>query len=288
MARHMESIALAALPAETEDTMDNEQDDEDQCVSVASAVLALFPSSEQTEPVDLFQLYDGSIHQNPSSTSQPFISNDELFHSSYPEPEKWNSNMAGPPPQLECTLPNQHKDKGTPFTFPSSFDVHAIIPGGPYVSRDANIYNSPIWDGSAFPDSELSSPTLEEWLLPPPQTFSGSHNPWDDPDSANKTTVRKPIGPRPSKVRSDYSTEQRMTGTSSTSDESLRFLNGPSLMIDTTARDHALYQNVTVYADGLYHCRWEGKEGCQYKAEKLKCNYEYVYTSLQFFDWLGI
>lgn len=41
-----------------------------------------------------------------------------------------------------------------------------------------------------------------------------------------------------------------------------------------SARDHALYKNVTPKGDGLFHCPWEGQQNCNHKAEKLKCNYE--------------
>lgn len=41
-----------------------------------------------------------------------------------------------------------------------------------------------------------------------------------------------------------------------------------------SARDHALYKNVTPQADGLFHCPWEGQPNCNHKPEKLKCNYD--------------
>ncbi|KAK0750880.1 hypothetical protein B0T18DRAFT_58061 [Schizothecium vesticola] len=43
-----------------------------------------------------------------------------------------------------------------------------------------------------------------------------------------------------------------------------------------SARDHFLYKNAYPQADGLFHCPWEGETTCNHKAEKLKCNYEYV------------
>jgi hypothetical protein len=175
------------------------------------------------------------------------------------------------------------------------------------VSQDSRfnhgtIINSPtIWNDSvAFLESQRSSPTLiEDWALPPPQMVtSATNSPLDSlpsPDGLSPRYVqdfpdlvdlppyptgdrvmRKPVGPRQSKVASDLATrEQRTTGTSEASDESLRFVGRSSLEIDNTARDHPLYQNVTPKADGLYHCPWEGKDGCQHKPEKLKCNYEY-------------
>ncbi|SLM36071.1 Zinc finger, C2H2-like [Lasallia pustulata] len=40
-----------------------------------------------------------------------------------------------------------------------------------------------------------------------------------------------------------------------------------------TAREHELYQ-VGPQNDGLYHCPFEGEDGCTHKAVKLKCNYD--------------
>ncbi|KAK9416213.1 hypothetical protein SUNI508_09793 [Seiridium unicorne] len=45
---------------------------------------------------------------------------------------------------------------------------------------------------------------------------------------------------------------------------------------ESAARDHPLYKNAMPKADGLFHCPWEGHASCNHKAEKLKCNYEYV------------
>jgi hypothetical protein len=45
---------------------------------------------------------------------------------------------------------------------------------------------------------------------------------------------------------------------------------------ESTARDHPLYKNALPQADGLFHCPWEGRDNCNHKPEKLKCNYEYV------------
>lgn len=43
-------------------------------------------------------------------------------------------------------------------------------------------------------------------------------------------------------------------------------------------RDHQLYQNPSLGADGLYHCPWEsvGHASCDHKPTQLKCNYEYA------------
>lgn len=184
-----------------------------------------------------------------------------------------------------------------------SYNFHATSSDEPYsltVSHDALIYSSnpvhdsPTWDSAGFPDSPRSSPILEEWPLLPHQMspVTGS-SPLDyspsleavspkgfqdfgdlPPHPTSDRIVRKPMGPRLSKVASDFSRQQRLYGTSETSEESSRFVGRSSLEIDNTARNNALYQNVTVHADGLYHCPWEGRGGCQHKAEKLKCNYE--------------
>ena len=184
------------------------------------------------------------------------------------------------------------------------------------VSQDSMIFNpgtsmdSPpnMWnDAPPFLESQRSSPALiEDWALPPPHIMtSATNSPLDyspsldglspryvqdfpdlvdlPPYTTGDRVMRKPIGPRPSKVASDLATrEQRITGTSETSDESLRFVGRSSLEIDNTARDHPLYHNVTPKTDGLYHCPWEGKDGCQHKPEKLKCNYEYDISQFPF------
>ena len=41
-----------------------------------------------------------------------------------------------------------------------------------------------------------------------------------------------------------------------------------------SARDHELYKSAMPAEDGLFHCPWEGKDNCNHKPEKLKCNYE--------------
>ncbi|KAI0167952.1 hypothetical protein BJ166DRAFT_244319 [Pestalotiopsis sp. NC0098] len=43
---------------------------------------------------------------------------------------------------------------------------------------------------------------------------------------------------------------------------------------ESTARDHPLYKNALPKADGLFHCPWEGRDSCNHKPEKLKCNYD--------------
>ncbi|KAH7120114.1 hypothetical protein B0J13DRAFT_165422 [Dactylonectria estremocensis] len=43
---------------------------------------------------------------------------------------------------------------------------------------------------------------------------------------------------------------------------------------DESARNHDLYKNATTSEDGLYHCPWEGTQGCNHKPEKLKCKYD--------------
>jgi len=162
------------------------------------------------------------------------------------------------------------------------------------VTRDSLLYNSsidsPVWDGRTFPDSP--APTLEEdWTLPlhmaSPSSSPLQYSPslksvsptytQDIPDLPPYTTgdrvIKKPIGPRPSKVASDMA-RNCLPGSSQTAEESMGFVPRASIDIDNTVRDHPYYQNVTVHADGLYHCPWEGKEGCAHKAEKLKCNYE--------------
>ncbi|KAH8596926.1 hypothetical protein B0O99DRAFT_508991, partial [Bisporella sp. PMI_857] len=173
------------------------------------------------------------------------------------------------------------------------------------MKQDSIIYSanpldaSPIWEGPGFSDSRRSSPTLEDWTLPGPQMASATSSPTEyspvleglsptttytqdypelvdlPPYTSSERVAKKPVGPRVSKVTSDIiARSQRFPGAPEASDESLRFVGRTSLDVDNTARDHHLYHNVRVRSDGLYHCPWEGQEGCGHKPEKLKCNYD--------------
>ncbi|KAK2629886.1 hypothetical protein QTJ16_000706 [Diplocarpon rosae] len=168
----------------------------------------------------------------------------------------------------------------------------------------STIMESPtLWDnGTEFLDSQRSSPILFEdsWSLPTTQlAISATNSPFEpshsvegispryvqdthdlidfSPHTTSRDRVmRKPIGPRPSKVASDLAARrQRLPKTSETSDESFK-LSRSNADFDNSARDHHLYHNVTPHADGLYHCPWEKDTtaNCQHKPEKLKCNYD--------------
>ncbi|KAK0109845.1 hypothetical protein ONS95_002515 [Cadophora gregata] len=187
---------------------------------------------------------------------------------------------------------------------------NSIAAQGP-VPRDSMMYQagtileSPtLWDnGPGYLDSQRSSPILLEdpWTLPPTQlATSATNSPFehspsvegispryvqDFPDlvdlppytTTGDRVMRKPIGPRASKVNSDLAARgQRLPGTSEASDESFKLGGRPNVDLDNTARDHHLYHNVTPQADGLYHCPWEKdpQSNCQHKPEKLKCNYD--------------
>lgn len=175
--------------------------------------------------------------------------------------------------------------------------------------RDNMMYNpvtimeSPtLWDNADYLDeSRRSSPVMfeEAWSLPPAQmATSATNSPLDYSPSiegispryvedyldlvelppyttTRDRVMRKPIGPRPSKVASDLSTRRQRVPTSDGS-EDLKLVGRSSLDMDNTARDHHLYHNVTPQADGLYHCPWEKdpNSNCQHKPEKLKCNYD--------------
>lgn len=192
--------------------------------------------------------------------------------------------------------------------FPNSGESFAPLSVDVPVTSDSMSYDakmlheSPVWTIAAFPESQRSSPTLKEWPLPEPQMVSTTSSPLeydyspsleslspnvqDYPDisdippyTASDRVLRKPIGPRQSKVTSDMAARnQRFPGTSEGSDQSMRFVGRSNLEVDNTARDHPYYHNVSVQADGLYHCPWEGQEGCSHKPEKLKCNYEYEFS----------
>ncbi|KAM3552481.1 hypothetical protein MY1884_007179 [Beauveria asiatica] len=46
-----------------------------------------------------------------------------------------------------------------------------------------------------------------------------------------------------------------------------------SVESDSPREEHR-YKNAVRKDDGLFHCPWEGQQGCNHKPEKRKCNYE--------------
>ncbi|ESZ99001.1 hypothetical protein SBOR_0659 [Sclerotinia borealis F-4128] len=159
---------------------------------------------------------------------------------------------------------------------------------------DSSIMGSPdMWDTTLL-ESSKSSPTIaeESWTIPPPM-MSSTNSPLDyspiegrspryvqglpdfvdsPPYKTGDRIIRKPMGPRASKVASD--TNARRIPGIEMPEESFKLMGRSSLDADNSARDHHLYHNVTTKSDGLYHCPWEGTSQCQHKAEKLKCNYD--------------
>jgi hypothetical protein len=162
-------------------------------------------------------------------------------------------------------------------------------------------------DYSDFPDSERLSPgpfEQEPWSNPAPlrsssgnysprahspdfgaiwsgtsprgiQDYLGLSKPYEDNIYLNtyEPVARKPLQRWPSRW-------QPLTPTTllENTNESFELVSRSSLDLDKTAWEHLLYHNVVPKADGLYHCPFEDdpKVNCMHKAEKLKCNYEYV------------
>ncbi|TVY82885.1 hypothetical protein LSUE1_G006214 [Lachnellula suecica] len=179
------------------------------------------------------------------------------------------------------------------FSFPAG--SNPITSQGP-VSQQS-VYNTSAVDSSILWDN--AAPNMaEEWTLPLQPIASTTNSPLtyspsleglspryvqeypdlveSPPYATGDRAMRKPMGPRQSKVASDIaanSRQQRLLG-SEASDDAFRMVGRSALEIDNTARDHPLYHNVSAGADGLYHCPWEGQASCQHKAEKLKCNYD--------------
>jgi hypothetical protein len=241
---------------------------------------ALYTPTQPLDPM-AFENFPFLSGEDISGSDAPFHSNSEV------------SLTSGPSFGLYTSAADD--------TFESTLTVGHLPISHDGLYNPSLIMDSPvIWEnGPAFLDSQRSSPVLDEWALPPPQVLtSSSSSPlgysaslgdisprcvpeFSDrtqlpPYSAGGRVARKPVAPRQSKVASDMASKNRgPSGTSDTSDESLRFVVRSSLEIDNTARDHPLYQNVSTHADGLYHCPWENDQSCQHKPEKLKCNYEY-------------
>ena len=191
----------------------------------------------------------------------------------------------------------------TPFNLLSSTADN--IPSTITMDTKSIISSPSVWDPNMYLDSERSSPTLDDWALPPQMLTPNTNSPLSyssvmDADSPRYSlqdhadlgalssyastrdrTARKPLGPRQSKVASDLAnSRQRLSGLE-TSDDTYKLVGRSALEIDNTARDHPLYQNVRPQGDGLYHCPWEGQSSCQHKPEKLKCNYEYEMISIR-------
>lgn len=142
----------------------------------------------------------------------------------------------------------------SPILFAESW-AQQIVP----TSANPNTYSPSLPSTAALsPQFELTE--LPETMLPYP--------------AMPERPMRKPVGPRLSKVASDMSNRGRLSGTSTNSEESFKLATRPSVEIDNSARDHPLYQNVNAGPDGLYHCPWEGQASCNHKPEKLKCNYD--------------
>ncbi|TGO48693.1 hypothetical protein BCON_0232g00010 [Botryotinia convoluta] len=165
-------------------------------------------------------------------------------------------------------------------------------------AQDSVFFESPVlgspdmWETALLESSKPHTPIAEDsWALPP-QMMSSTNSPLDysptegrspryvqglpdfvdsPPYKIGDRTIRKPMGPRASKVASDTNS-RRVLGTET--EESFKLMGRSSLDADNSARDHHLYHNVTTQSDGLYHCPWEGNASCQHKPEKLKCNYD--------------
>lgn len=202
------------------------------------------------------------------------------------------------PPTLSLTtggfdmFPSSH-GLPTSMTAASSTISSYIHSAQDSVLFDSSIMGSPeMWDAALLESSKPHTPISEEWTLPP-QMMSSTNSPLDysptegrspryvqghqefvdsPPYKTGDRIIRKPMGPRASKVASDTNA-RRVPGTE-VPEESFKLMGRSSLDADNSARDHQLYHNVTTHSDGLYHCPWEGTSACQHKPEKLKCNYE--------------
>ncbi|KAA8575299.1 hypothetical protein EYC84_004475 [Monilinia fructicola] len=183
------------------------------------------------------------------------------------------------PPTLSLTtggfdmFPSSH-GLPTSMTAASSTISSYIHSAQDSVLFDSSIMGSPeMWDAALLESSKPHTPISEEWTLPP-QMMSSTNSPLDYSPTEGRSPriIRKPMGPRASKVASDTNA-RRVPGTE-VPEESFKLMGRSSLDADNSARDHQLYHNVTTHSDGLYHCPWEGTSACQHKPEKLKCNYD--------------
>jgi hypothetical protein len=310
VAKHMESISLAALPPDPEDVSDDDSNGTEKAASTSTCRFGRL-SPSRSSPVDsgLYsptQLPEIQAFDFPSLDSEDVGGRQTTFHrdSIGGLPYSSVSMTAGSSFSVFTNADNPFVSfSDNPFASfsdgPHNLASHVPVlqDFGPSTIIDS--HSPTTWNENIVLESQRSSPTLlEDLFLPRLQIMTSATNSplnysptleglspryvQDSPDLvdlAPYTTgdrVKRPGGPRHSKVVSDLaSRQQRHQGTSETSDKSFGMVGRSSLEIDNTARDHPLYQNVTAQADGFYHCPWEGQEGCQHKPEKLKCNYEY-------------
>lgn len=165
--------------------------------------------------------------------------------------------------------------------------MSTYIPGQGFNSKDSLFFNdSPTLLGDEFLDFPQDAPVLaDDWVLPSQMMSPTVYSPSEDSLSSaaythespevTRSTVRstKKTGPRQSKVNSDIARNSRPSGNTETLNDPLKYTTRTQEN-DNNARVHELYHNAAPAEDGLYHCPWEGKESCQHKPEKLKCNYE--------------
>lgn len=284
---------------------------------------AMFPSISQMSYQMSSARSDATVRSNsPGNDSlySPIQRNELHAFGNFPYPEDFS--IAPVFSRRGSIAGNTSAAVDLSLTTVPSYDIYSTageeefvhMPAGPHMfdiqSQETVIFNpnTKLWESGNCLGSQASSPVLaESWMVPAvpimntnsPIHYSPSLESMspryaeDFPDldlvpytaTANRT-IRKPIGPRPSKVASDLaaaSRRQRTTGVSEASEESSTVgRSGPE--VDNSARDHPAYQNVMPHADGLYHCPWENDPNsmCQHKPEKLKCNYEYasIFVSL--------
>lgn len=178
---------------------------------------------------------------------------------------------------------------GTAFASEDAY-MAQFISDQAFMSKDSIFSNdSPTLFDEDFLDTQ-QDPTMlqDDWALPPAQVMSPTaYSPSNDSISSVPYAYESPeaprlssrggkkTGPRQSKVNSDIARNSRPNGPNEILADSLKYTSR-NHETDNNARVHELYHNAAPGADGLYHCPWEGKDSCQHKPEKLKCNYEYV------------
>ncbi|CAK7197394.1 hypothetical protein SEUCBS139899_000040 [Sporothrix eucalyptigena] len=118
-------------------------------------------------------------------------------------------------------------------------------------------------DAWGSPSSRPSSPDRNEdtWSLPIAPSPAESHGSVTSSSFAAQLEAASVSG-------------RKNSSSSSNIEDSSRHNNGSRSSEGESARDHPLYKSATCQPDGFYHCPWEGKDNCNHKPEKLKCNYD--------------
>lgn len=192
-------------------------------------------------------------------------------------------------------LPSGLDMDNAPFPVAEAAPMH-VVPSQMQFGPDTTLadHTSPTsWQNFPAPGTRTSSPaTIDDtWLHPqgpisPPN--SSPEIPCQSPryvsHAATAAQRDSPLSPealayQPRSCSMDFGSHMNGSGMPSLPEGMALASPMSSRREGESARNHDLYKNVKPHEDGLFHCPFEGRDDCQHKPEKLKCNYEYVFPS---------